>query len=586
MTSVAMLSLWLLLGTSPPPAAVAVEQAVAEAEDAVEANAPNGYRDATGTVDSVTEGPLRVTMHGAVLKPQRGYWAAQVVLNNSGSQALPVRIAFSPAYGDTSRSAMRHVEVGPRQRVVTWVPLPVAWHSVTLRVDSPGLKPIVESLYADSDRFEPVLSVGTVSEFETSTGLTKTGERDEPYFSIRFLDAKDAPRELAAYVGFQLVVVTAEAAAVPADVWAVLEAYAATGGTLVVTRPSRDLRERLPLLPEAASTQSQYGFGQVWRCLESKFECASLIRGGSVGIEAYQRGVVIPLGMTQRWVAPLMQTKDPRPLLSNASTPVGRFLLVITAFALVVGPGAWWLARRRGPVSVLIMVPAVSVVTCLALIFWSVLVDGFAVHTSRYSLTWLDGARARAVTAGLSAWYANLSPDALHLPASSVLLPPPDLDDALADLDWTAGLTVGDGFLPPRTYREWGEVAVLPSRARLVLKREGDAPRVQNALGARLEEGYVRLDGTVRRLPALSDGEEGALGAPEPEPGNVADTLVGQHLGDGAGLRLSNALTPFSADLSEGGFIARLSGQGPLPSSGMPSEVETAVHLVRGEVRP
>ncbi|MFY2562175.1 hypothetical protein ACN469_31560 [Corallococcus terminator] len=587
MTSVAVLSLWLLLGTSPPPpppgspAAIAEEAAVA-AEAAMADKAPFGYRDASGSADSVTQGPLRVTLHGGALKPQRGYWATQVVLNNSGAQPLPVRLSFSPAYGDTSRSVTREVEVGPRQRVVAWVPLPVAWHSVVVRVLAPGLEPINESLYADSDRFEPVLVVGTSGDFENATALTKAGEQDEPFFSTRFLDPRDAPRELAAYVGYEMVVVTSEATAVPADVWAVLEAYAVSGGTLVITRPSRDLRERLPLLPEATASEMPYAFGKVWTCDGVELECQARIRGGVSNIEPAARGAVIPVGSMPRWVSPVLGAhREALPLLTNARTPVGRFLLVISAFALAVGPGAWWLARRRGPVAVLIAVPAISLVTCVALIFWSVLVDGFSVHTARYSLTWLDGARSRAVTVGLSAWYANLSPDVLHLPSASVLLPPPELEDAMADMDWTGGLTVGDGFLPPRTYREWGEVAVLPSRARLVVKRGGDTPRIQNALGARVEEGYLRLEGKLWRLPVLAEGEEGALTIMEPEYFSASERL-----GEGAELRLSNALTSFGANTPENGFIARLSGAGLMPTSGLPAEVEAGVHLIRGEVQP
>lgn len=592
MTNVAMLSLWLLLGTSPPPppiksapAAVEIAEAIEAIEAAEVARAPYGYREASGSADSNTWGPLRVTLHGGALKPQRGYWATQVVLNNSGPQPLPVRLSFSPAYGDTTRSVVREVEVGPRQRVVAWVPLPVAWHSVVVNILAPGVVPINESLYADSDRFEPVMVVGSAADFEAATALTKTGEQDEPYFSARFLEARDAPRELAAYVGFEMVVLTDEATAVPADVWAVLEAYAVSGGTLVVTRPSRDLRERLPLLPEAMTPEMPYGFGKVWTCDGVALECQALIRGGVSGVEPTARGPVIPVGAQQRWVGSMMgERREALPLLTNARTPVGRFLLVISAFALAVGPGAWWLARRRGPVAVLIAVPAISVVTCLALIFWSVLVDGFAVHTARYSLTWLDGARSRVVTVGLSAWYANLSPDVVRLPSASVLLPPPDDEDALADLDWTGGLTVGDGFLPPRTYREWGEVAVLPSRARLVLKRAGETPRIQNALGARLEEGYLRLDGKLWRLPVLSEGEEGALTAVAPE--DVKDFSVSQGLGEGGALRLTNALMPFGANTPENGFIARLSGPGLMPTSGFPTEVDVGVHFIRGEVKP
>ncbi|WP_426735697.1 hypothetical protein [Myxococcus faecalis] len=588
MTSVVVLSVWLLLGTSPPVVEAAAPVDVATAATAVKA--PVGYRDASGSVDSLAQDYLRVTVRRGSLKPQRGYWAAEVTLHNGDAQPHPVHLSFRPSYGDVTHSVVRTVELAPRQRLVTWLMAPVAWHSGVLTVEVPGLPPITEHLFPDNDRFEPVLVVGNSESFEAATGLSKTPEQEDPLFSVRFIDAQEAPRELAAYAGFEMVVLTETATKVPADVWAVLESYALSGGRLVVANPPRDLRERLQLLQSVPLQDGPYAFGGVWTCDNSAATCRHKIQSELSTLTDDNRGKTRPQGLRSRWAAKVSFGDDEAPLLGTARAPVGPFLLLMTAFALLVGPGAWWLTKRRGPVAVLIAVPAVSLVTCLVLIAWSVLVDGFAVHTARYSLTYLDGARARAVTVGLSGWYANLSPEPLRLPSSSVLIAPHDTEDLMADLDWTGGLTVGDGFLPPRTYREWGELAVVPSRARLVLVETGAEPKVQNALGVVVEEGVLRWNGQVRRLPRLADGEEGALGAAEPDPGpsqaNAADTLVEVGMPSSAQYRLQAALPLFRRELKDQEFVVRTSGPGPLPTSALSAEVEASVHLIRGEVRP
>ncbi|MFP2932382.1 hypothetical protein ACLESO_45965 [Pyxidicoccus sp. 3LG] len=547
----------------------------------------SGYREASGTNEVLSEGDVRVTVRAGTLKPPRGYTPLEVVFQNNGSAPLQARMSFQGHFGTGSRTTERTVELPPRQRRVSWLLVPTVLQAGNLAVDVPGLPRMIQPVYLDDGTNGAVLVLGSVKDFEAVTGMPKTEENQEPWFTARFIDAKEAPRELSAYVGYPMVVLAEDATAVPADVWAVLEAYAVAGGKLALLRAPGDVAERLPLLRQGeSSSEALYGFGRVLQCRPSR-ACGSLLRDA---LADPSEGPVKPVGPPPRWEQGSALSGGVLPLLSSARAPVGRFLLLIFAFALAVGPGGLMLARRRGPVAVLVAVPVVSLVTCLALIAWSVLVDGFAVHSARYSLTWLDTQRSRAVTLGVAAWYANLAPESVKLPASSALLAPDDVDESLADLDWTSGLTVTGGFLPPRTYREWGEVAVLPSRARLVLRTDGNVLRVQNALGAPLEEGFIKRGGAHYKLPALADGAEGVLGAPEVEAEMIQpmDALI-QHMGTALHERLVDGKTSFRADLPEGGFAVRLAGPGPAPTSAIPVELEAGVHLVRGqveEVRP
>ncbi|QDF00155.1 hypothetical protein [Myxococcus xanthus] len=544
-----------------------------------------GYRDASGTIDTRNHGPLSVSIRTSALKPERGYTPIDVVLHNTGLVPLQVRLTFQGHSNSGQRTSERTVEVPPQRRLVTWLPVPATAQAGSILVESPGLSPLTlpahTPIYVERSTGGTVLVLGTLKAFDDTSGVPRVEATGSPLFSVRTVDPRDAPRELSSYVGYSVVMVPGDLASVPADVWAVLESYVLSGGRLVLPQVSSSLTEHLPLFTAEGSRDAvPYGFGRVRLC-GAALECGQVL---NAMLGEVIPGVVNPAGAAPRWERSNLLAGGITPLLDHANTPVGRFLLLIFAFVLAVGPGGLMLARRRGPVAVLVAVPLVSVLTCVALVTWSVLVDGFAVHSARYSLTWLDAERSRVVTLGVSAWYANVSSGPVRFPATSALLAPDNTDEMLADLDWTNGLTVTHGFLPPRTYREWGEVAVLPSRARLVVRREGGTVRVQNALGARLVQGYVRVGNQSYALPALEDGAEGTLGEPLPASATPVSQLLssvgGPSLAEG---RLSGGEVNFRAPLPEGGFIARLGGLGSTPSSAVEVELEAGIHLMRGQ---
>jgi hypothetical protein len=338
----------------------------------------------------------------------------------------------------------------------------------------------------------------------------------------------------------------------------------------------------LPLLSHlsVSSEAHRYGFGQVRLC-QGVETCG---RGLSSDIVVPEPAVK-PVGAAPSWQRSSLALRDgAQPLLPGVRAPVGRFLFLVTLFALAVGPGGLLLARRKGPVALLVAVPSVALVTCLAIIAWSVLVDGFSTQSSRYSVTLLDRPRARAVVLGLGSYYANLARDELRLPVLGVLLSPEQADDQVAEADWTNGMTVVGGFLPSRTYREWGEAAVLPTRARLAVRREGEALRVQNALGTTIQTGYVKQGGEVWKVVELAEGAEGtALPLPDSEREILVANLtafsepVTQRF---AGLDWS----PLRRPLQEGEFLVQLGGSGWAPTAALPVELHEGRHFVRGQV--
>jgi hypothetical protein len=571
----------LLLCAGPAWASSVVEE-----EETEEPVVP-GYLEAQAQAINLSEDVLRISVSNGVLRPSHGYVPLDVTLHNTGPTPRIVRIDLESHGSGRSGSATRVVEVGPRQRLVAWVPFSVTSRGGTVRVRGQDIPPNSFNFYTVDPPGAPVLVLGVEARFQGGTGLPRV--QKDPKLSVRFLPPQDAPRELSAYVGYPTVVVASDVAALPADVWATLEAYAATGGHLCLLVPPRDVGERLPLLDNSTPGEHPYGFGRVRLCAEAKGCGAGLLADASRA-EADEEankpvGLLSPIGPPPTWQRRRGQMlhDGAEPLLPGVQAPVGRFLLLITLFVLLVGPGGLALARRKGPVALLIAVPSVALVTCLAIISYSVLVEGFSVHAARYSVTLLDRARDRALTAGLNGYYANLEPEGVRVPTLGALLGPDvDWDSNGLEADWTNGMVVTGGFLPSRTYREWGELAVVPTRARLTLRREGQTLRVQNALGARLAEGSVRMDGEEWVLPVLEDGAEGEA---SPAPSSRKEFLEVVGFSDAVRRRFSGMpWDTLSAPLPEKGFRARLEGPGLAPTSALPVELHEGVHFVLGRV--
>ncbi|MBM7113462.1 hypothetical protein [Archangium primigenium] len=547
---------------------------------------PNSYHEIRGESESEVVEGLRVSVVGSALGPHWGYVPLDVRLQNLEGTPRRVQITLSESDGSATL-VTRTVEVAPRQSLVVWLPVPSSARGGVVRLHSPEPFSRAFSVYT-VNRADAVLVVGTREVFEKGTGLVSVERGNLP---VRFLAAESAPRELASYAGYSQVVVAGPPADLHADVWSTLEAYAATGGQLVLLQSPRDLAQRLPLLAGDAPAESvlqPYVLGWVRRCSEGLAcggELLSVAEASKTSTE--EVGPLHPklVSRGSRRYSHWNSEHLAEPLLPGVHAPVGRFLLLITLFVLVVGPGGLMLARRKGPVAVLIAVPGVSLLTCLAIVLWSLVVEGLSLSAARYSVTWLDRPRDRALTAGVGGYYANLTPAPFSLPASSVLLTVDDGSRTHLESDWTQGQRVLGGFLPARAYREWGELGVRPSRARLTFRSGPEGTRVLNALGAPIVAGYVRDGDVVWSLPELAEGAEGTASRVA-----VGDTLKGPLSTLGFSERVSKRFSTHVRDmllapLGPGEFVVKTGGPGAdMATATLDMKLHEGLHLVRGQV--
>ncbi len=143
------------------------------------------------------------------------------------------------------------------------------------------------------------LVLGPSKAFEAGTGISRAEENRTPRGG-RPLRAPCRTR-LASWPpmwAIPVVMVTEEVTAVPSDVWAALESYAAAGGALLLARPPRDVPQRLPLLPGAPrDAWNAYGFGQVYLCQSG----VAGLRQGGAPVVGTAEPPLDPVGPPPRW---------------------------------------------------------------------------------------------------------------------------------------------------------------------------------------------------------------------------------------------------------------------------------------------
>lgn len=510
---------------------------------------------------NVGGGATVVTAEVALVVPTAGYYPLRVFIDNTRGPAQSVELTYISGQRGTV-TVSRTVQVEPLEHRVVTLPVPVDLLYGGLKARAPG---ITEGGYtyvsfAHSMSNVVVLSLSSPDDFQTFAKQPPVlrGARVD----VAALPIDEAPVDLAAYIGFPVVVVPGQGSVTRLSEaqLRVLEAYVASGGALVLQAPTR--------LPDIFSLPRRPEFGAV-----------------GFTDEAYGLGrLVVAHGALDQDVldAAMHGGRVEAPSADDALLPQarprggGRFLGIIALFALLIGPGSVWVARRRGPATLLLSIPATAAFASAAIVGYAAVADGFAMHAGGISLTRLDPGQHRAITVGVTAYWANISPGVVRLPAGAVpyrsVEPPLGLNSL--DMDWTDGLSLR-GFFPARTYREWGMRAVQPTRARLVLRAQGDGWAIQNALGHRLAEAYVATDDGVLEARGVADGAEVRL-TPSDGPPREADL--------GVDVPVRAVAEVLRRKLEPGEFLVKLTDAGFLPTGDVALTWEPSVHWVRGEV--
>ncbi|HEX5082936.1 MAG TPA: hypothetical protein VFY40_12895 [Blastocatellia bacterium] len=209
------------------------------------------------------------------------------------------------------------------------------------------------------------------------------------------------------------------------------------------------------------------------------------------------------------------------PVIEKIGIPVRGLFILMLVFVFVIGPvNLIWLARKRRKIWMLWTVPAIALITCLAVTGFALLGEGVNATSRAESFTILDESSHRASTIGWTAYYAPITPsDGLHFSYDTELRQVrPDAfyynnrggnntvdlsNDQHLDSGWvTARVPAYFKFRKSETRRE-----------RLTIRNEGGgAISVVNGLGADVRHLWLAdRDGKVYSASGIRAGAEAKL---------------------------------------------------------------------------
>jgi tetratricopeptide (TPR) repeat protein len=214
--------------------------------------------------------------------------------------------------------------------------------------------------------------------------------------------------------------------------------------------------------------------------------------------------------------------------------PVGAFQILITVFALIIGPLNYFFLRNRRRLYLMILtVPLLALVTSGALFGYSLASDGFAVRTRVRSVTRLDQNRSEGVSLSRISYYAGLAPaGGLHFSTDTAVYPldPDDEPSGYRVLHWTEQQNLTSGWLQSRTPAQLLTISARPMGEHLVIATDvAGALRITNNLGAAIQLLVLcDADGALYTLNNLGVGVRATAGS---ESSEAAKQLVRELIG-------------------------------------------------------
>lgn len=177
--------------------------------------------------------------------------------------------------------------------------------------------------------------------------------------------------------------------------------------------------------------------------------------------------------------------------------PVTAFIVLISLFALVIGPVNYLLLRRWKRLHLMLLTtPAAAIVVTLALFAYAIVADGLGTRVRLRSVTRLDQRRGHTVCWARHSYYAGLAPSAgMRFPYDVAVLPleyqPMESGGRQAELLLDQDQWLASGWLTSRRPTQYLTIRSRASSHRLELGEPADEAgplSVTNRLGTRIEQ--------------------------------------------------------------------------------------------------
>jgi len=289
-----------------------------------------------------------------------------------------------------------------------------------------------------------------------------------------------------------------------------LRKWVATGGTLFIYRatqpesnPAHLILGETPAAAPAGDERAHY-FGRIRLVREDPFQWEA--RRWS----DFLNSVLRHRATTFRYRFGLLE--DRRGAIESipgvGEVPVTGYGLIVTLFAVIIGPVNYFLLRRKKKLHLLfIITPVVAVGVTVAMAVYGILAEGLGVKGRIFSLTYLDQTRHEAVTMGKMALYAGMAPSGgLWFPMDVAAFPVSQGMGA-GTVELGDGQRFRDGFIRPRTILTYVTARVAPARGRLRVRRTRRGLEVTNGLEAAVRQIYLMDEsGTVFHAQDIAPG--------------------------------------------------------------------------------
>jgi len=199
------------------------------------------------------------------------------------------------------------------------------------------------------------------------------------------------------------------------------------------------------------------------------------------------------------------------------------FLLMISLFAVTVGPVAFVVLRRMGRTHLLLgAVPLIAAVITIGIVGYAMVQDGFAFRTSRLSVTWLDSANQSALTQTTQMVYSGLAPGSFEFPLSTAYYDDSGFDagfnqrqrsDQARIFSTADRQTISGTRIQARTKIQVTSFDVQQSNGQLLLSASPDGAKweVTNQLGFTLELLIVQTPRGIMVAENIADGANAVL---------------------------------------------------------------------------
>jgi hypothetical protein len=297
------------------------------------------------------------------------------------------------------------------------------------------------------------------------------------------------------------------------------------GGNLIVHHAGKTAKdveslERLLGLPENAAVGARWTESD-GRNTPSPFATRTLMLGlvcafrdqlpdSPIGWSAFLSSVGQPRfsWMQRHGVVPDVGTEEFFNFMNPGirGVPVYGFMVLITAFAVLIGPvNYFYLRRKRLLWLLLVTVPATALVMSVALVGYSVAAHGFSIRSRIRSLTVLDQKSQAAVTVARLSLFAGVAPArGMQFSPETAVYPvfPPTAEPGAFTVDWTETQALTSGWLLSRTRTQFLTIrhAQQPERVEITPGQDGGLA-IKNGLPWELEAVLV-ADESGRLLAA------------------------------------------------------------------------------------